>query len=420
MTGPRITTLNNGFRIVTDHMAGVATASLGVWVDVGTRSEPAPVNGVAHLLEHMAFKGTRRRSARAIAEAIETVGGHINAYTSREHTAYHARVLAEDVPLAVDVLADILLNSVFDPAELERERTVILQEIGQAMDTPDDLIFDQFQECAFPDQGLGRPVLGRAEIIRSIGRDAVAGYMARHYAPHRMVLAAAGAVEHEQLVDLAARAFGGMVGGAEDAADPARYVGGDCREASDLEQVHLVLGFPGIGYADPDYYAVSVLSTLLGGGMSSRLFQEIREKRGLVYSVYSFAASYVDGGLFGIYAGTGEDEVKELLPVLCDELTGLAGSLTEEEVRRARAQLKASLLMGLESSAARAEHLASQMLIFGRTLPIEEIVGRVEAVDVPSVSRIATRLFSAPPTFAALGPIGGVEGFERIASRLGA
>ena len=418
MSGQRVANLPNGMRVVTDAMAGVATASLGVWVDVGTRSEAASVNGVAHLLEHMAFKGTERRSARAIAEEIETVGGHINAYTSREHTAYHARVLAEDVPLAVDVLADILQHSVFDPGELERERTVILQEIGQALDTPEDVIFDNFQECAYPEQGLGRPVLGRAEIIRTIERDAIAGYMQHHYAPSHMVLAAAGAVDHEAVVDLASKAFSELTPREAVRPEPARYVGGDRREASELEQVHFVLGFPGVSYDDPDYYTASVLSALLGGGMSSRLFQEIREKRGLVYSVYSFAASYVDGGLFGVYAGTGEDEVAELVPVLCDELSRVADTLGEDEVRRARAQLKASLLMGLESSSSRAEHAASQLLIFGRTIPSSEIVAKVEAVDTARVAKLARRLFAAEPTVAALGPIGKVESFSRIAGRL--
>jgi len=399
-------------------MAGVATASLGVWVDVGTRSEPAAINGVAHLLEHMAFKGTERRSARAIAEAIETVGGHINAYTSREHTAYLLRVLAEDVPLAIDVLADILQNSVFDPTELERERSVILQEIGQAIDTPEDLIFDNFQECAYPDQGLGRPVLGRAEIIREIARPSIAGYMAEHYTPSRMVLASAGAVDHDAIVELAGTAFAGLAGRDDRIDDPARYVGGDHRESRDLEQVHLVLGFPGVSYQDPDYYAASILSALLGGGMSSRLFQEIREQRGLVYSIYSFTASYVDGGLFGVYAGTGEDEVAELLPVLCDQLVEVAGNLTEDEVRRARAQLKASLLMGLESSAARAEHAANQLLIHGRLIPTAEIVARIDAVDPAGIASLARRLFAATPTLAAIGPIGRVESFERIVDRL--
>ena len=418
MSLPDISTLPNGMRIVTDRMDSVETAAIGVWVDVGTRNEPKEINGVAHLLEHMAFKGTKRRSARAIAEEIESVGGHLNAYTSREHTAYYARVLKEDVPLAIDMLADILQHSVFDAEELKRERGVILQEIGQALDTPDDLIFDLFQEQAYPDQGLGRPVLGQAEIIRKITRKSIANYMAQHYGAARLVLSAAGAVEHDRIVDLAAQSFGDLAAKPVSEPEPARYVGGEIRDGKDLEQVHLVLGFPSVGYADPEYYTASVLSTLVGGGMSSRLFQEIREKRGLVYTVYSFGAAYSDGGTFGIYAGTGEDEVAELVPVLCDELVRTADTLTEQEIVRTRAQLKASLLMGLESSSSRAEHYANHMLIYGRPLSNAEIINRIDAVDRDAVARYARRIFAGPPTLAALGPIGKVESFDRIADRL--
>ena len=418
MSLPQVSTLPNGLRVVTDRMEGVETASIGVWVDVGTRNEPEDVNGVAHLLEHMAFKGTERRSARAIAEEIESVGGHLNAYTSREHTAYYARVLKDDVPLAVDILGDILQHSVFDAEELGRERTVILQEIGQALDTPDDVIFDLFQERAYPSQGLGRPVLGQEDIIRNIQRDAVAHYMRRHYGASRMVLSAAGAVEHDRIVELAAARFADLADAPGIPPEPARYVGGDRRDEKDLEQVHIVLGFPSVSFADPDYYAAQLLSTLVGGGMSSRLFQEIREKRGLVYTIYAFGASYMDGGLFGIYAGTGEDEVKELMPVLCDSLVETADTLTDEEIGRTRAQLKASLLMGLESSSSRAEHFANHMLIYGRPLPSSEIIGLIDAVDRDAVARVARRIFAAPPTLAALGPIGKVESFDRIAGRL--
>lgn len=414
----RLTTLPNGFRIVTGRMDAVETVSLGVWVDVGTRHEPKAVNGVAHLLEHMAFKGTKRRAAAAIAEEIEAVGGHLNAYTSREHTAYYAKVLKEDVALAVDILADILQNSVFDPTELDRERTVILQEIGQANDTPDDIIFDLFQEQAYPDQPMGRPVLGRPEIIESISRETVADYLRAHYSADRMVLAAAGNVDHDALVGLAERLFSGLPATSEVLTEAARYVGGELREPRDLEQVHIVLGFPGIPYLDPNHYAASVLSTAMGGGMSSRLFQEIREKRGLVYSIYSFAHGYRDGGLFGVYAGTGEDEAAELIPVLCSELGKMAGGLAESELRRARAQLKAGMLMALESTSARCEQLAQHLLVYGELLDVHEIVARIEAVDNAAVKRVARGLLAARPTFTALGPIERVEHFDRVAARL--
>ena len=410
--------LPNGMRVLTDRMDSVETVSIGVWVDVGTRHEPAAINGVAHLLEHMAFKGTTRRSALDIAAEIEAVGGHVNAYTSREHTAYYAKVLKADVGLAVDILADILQHSTFDAGELERERTVILQEIGQAQDTPDDIIFDLFQERAFPAQPMGQPVLGRAEIIKAMNRDAVAGYQKRTYAAPGMTLVAAGNLMHDQLVGLAERAFGDLAAKSEAHTEPARYEGGDTREARDLEQVHVLLGFPGFSFLDRDYYAASVLSTALGGGMSSRLFQEIREKRGLVYSIYSFSHSYSDGGVFGIYAGTGEDEAAELMPVLCAEVKKLSEGLTREELARARAQLKAGLLMSLEGTGARCEQQASHLLVFGKPLDPAELVRHIDAVDEDAVIRVARRFSSGAPTVAALGPIGRIEDYQRLAEQL--
>jgi predicted Zn-dependent peptidase len=414
-----LTTLENGMRVLTDTMASVETVSLGVWVDVGTRHEPAEINGVAHVLEHMAFKGTDRRSALDIASEIEAVGGHLNAYTSREHTAYYAKVLKENTPLAVDILADILQHSVFDQRELERERTVILQEIGQANDTPDDVIFDLFQERAFPDQAMGRPVLGRSEIIGRMERDTVAHYMRGHYAAPGMLLAAAGNIEHDDMVALARAAFIALPPRRDSPLQAARYVGGDLREERDLEQVHLVLGFPGFPYGDPDYYAASVVSAALGGGMSSRLFQEIREKRGLVYAIYSFTHTYSDTGLFGVYAGTGEAEVAELIPVLCEEIRRLGGGFDAAELQRARAQLKAGLLMSLESTTARCEQQAGHMLVFGQPLDLNDMVARIDAVDDAAVGRVARRLLHAPPTVTALGPVGRIEPYGRIAERLG-
>ncbi|HEX3500720.1 MAG TPA: pitrilysin family protein [Stellaceae bacterium] len=413
----RLSTLPGGFRIVTDRMDAVETVSLGVWVDVGTRHEPAAINGVAHLLEHMAFKGTERRSALAIAEEIEAVGGHLNAYTSREHTAYYAKVLKEDVPLAVDILADILQHSVFDPVELDRERTVILQEIGQAIDTPDDIIFDLFQERAFPDQAMGRPVLGRPEIIQNMARDTVAAYLHDNYAAPRMVLAAAGNIDHDSLVAHAERAFAKLprVGAAR--TEPAHYIGGELREQRDLEQVHVVLGFSGLAYTDPDHYAASVLSAALGGGMSSRLFQEIREKRGLVYTIYSFAHGYRDSGVFGVYAGTGPEEVVELIPAMCEEIRRVCDGLGAAELRRARAQLKAGILMSLESTSARCEQLAQHLLVYDELLDVADIVARIEAVDNEAVMRVAQRVTATRPTFAALGQVGRVEHFDRISAR---
>ncbi len=416
----RVTRLANGFTVASDRMDSVETVSLGVWADVGTRHEPAEINGVSHLLEHMAFKGTERRSARAIAEEIEAVGGHLNANPAREQTAYYAKILAGDLPLAVDIIGDILQHSTFDSEELARERAVVLQEIGQAEDTPDDIVFDHFQAAAFPDQPMGRPVLGKAEIVGRLSGETIRGYMRRHYAPSRLVFAAAGQVDHERLVELARAAFASLPAGSPQAPEPARYIGGEIRVPRDLEQVHVVLGLPGVGYLDPDYYALGLLSTLVGGGMSSRLFQEIREKRGLVYSIYSFTSSFQDGGLFGVYAGTGEQEAAELLPLVIEELNRVAATVTEEELARARAQSKAGVQMSRESTSNRAEQLATQLLTYGRPLPAEEIIARIEAVDVAHIARIARRLTAGAPTLAALGPLGRLARLDQVAGRLAA
>lgn len=418
-----ITTLDNGLRIATVTMPSVQTASVGVWVDAGARHERPEVNGVAHMLEHMAFKGTERRSARVIAEEIETVGGQLNAYTSRENTAYYARVLADDLPLATDIIADILQHSTFEPEELERERGVILQEIGQTLDTPDDLIFDLFQETAFPAQSLGRSILGPAEIVQAMNREELTGYMAEHYAPQRMVLSAAGKVDHGQLVDLGAKLFqklpaSGSAGGGIEAGNYAR---GDLRKDRDLEQVHLILGLPAFSYHDDDFYALQIYSAMLGGGMSSRLFQEVREKRGLAYSVFSFAACYKDAGVFAIYAGTGEEQTPELVPVLCDQLLGLMNKATDEELARAKAQLKASMMMGLESCFAQSEDIARQLLIFGRRIPQEETIAEIDAVDAQAIKRVGERLIEgARPTLAAIGPVSKLPSLDSVERRFAA
>jgi len=413
----QVTRLPSGLTVASDAMPGTATVSLGAWVGAGTRHETPEVNGIAHLLEHMAFKGTERRSARDIAEQIEAVGGHLNAYTSRENTAFYAKVLSEDAGLALDIVADILQHPTFLEEELERERAVVLQEIGQALDTPDDIVFDYFQETAYPAQALGRPVLGESTTVAGLSRAALCDYMQSHYGPGQMVLAAAGDVEHERFVAQVAEAFGDTAFGANGATDPAAYSGGDRRENRELEQVHLLLGFDAPGYLDDDYYALTLLSMLFGGGMSSRLFQEVREKRGLVYSVYSFHSAFLDGGLFGIYAGTGEREVAELIPVVCDELAKLTGSIGEEELDRARAQVKSSLLMSRESSSARAEQLAQQLLIYGRSLPVSEVLEKIAAVTAADLQGVAAKLLASAPTVTALGPLSQLEPAERLAAR---
>lgn len=417
-SGPRLTTLPNGLRIVQEPMAQARSVSLGIWVGTGTRAEPKEMNGVAHFLEHMAFKGTQRRSARAIAEEIEAVGGHLNAYTARENTAYYAKVLADDLPLALDIIADIVQNPIFDPEELERERGVILQEIGQCFDTPDDIIYDHFQETAFPDQPMGRPVLGTVDTVAPMSRDAVRGFMRERYNADSMVLGVAGAIDPALVDDLAAKTFERMAPAAQHDMASASYKGGEYREDRDSEQVHMLMGFEGPSYGSSDYYTAGVLSALLGGGMSSRLFQSIREKRGLVYSIYAFAWTFADTGLFGVYAGTGQNDVAELVAVLCDEIVGLADSLTDEEILRAKAQITASLLMSRESTGGLVDQLGNQVLVHGAPISEADQLARIESVDRHALAAMARRIFATPPTLAALGPLSQLESYDRIADRL--
>ena len=412
-----VSRLSNGMTVVTDTMPHLQSASVGVWVNAGSRHETLADHGISHMLEHMAFKGTERRSARAVVEEIEAVGGHLNAHTTHEATAYYVRLLKDDVPLGADILADILQFSTFEPEEVAREQGVIIQEIGQAADTPDDLVFDLLLEASFPDQPLGRPILGTPQSVRSFDGPRLKSYMGAKYAGPQLVLAGAGAVEHSALTELGESLFNALPTAEPEDAAPAQFSATDCREDKDLEQVHLTLAFEGVDYADPDYYTAQVFSSVLGGGMSSRLFQEVREKRGLCYSVYSFNWSFDDTGLFGIYAGTAEEDVAELVPVVADELNRLGSDALEEEAARARTQLKAGMLMGLESSAARVEQLARQQMIFGRPLSVEEITERVDAVDAAALRRFADRITASKPSIAAVGPLSGLETHDRIAAR---
>jgi len=416
----RVTTLPSGLTIVTEAMPRVETVSFGAYVAAGTRHEEEAVNGASHFLEHMAFKGTAKRDAAAIAREIENVGGHLNAYTARENTAYYCKVLKEDTALAADIIGDILTASAFAPEELERERGVILQEIGQANDTPDDIVFDHFQETAFADQAMGRPTLGTEDIIAGMPREALTGFMRAHYGPQSMVIAAAGALEHEAVVEMAQKHFAALPNVAAPGPEPARYTGGEYREEQDLEQVHVVLGFEGLTYDDPQAHAAMLLSTLLGGGMSSRLFQEIREKRGLVYSIYSYTQPFADSGLFAIYAGTGEKEAAELVPVTLEELVRVQRDVTEDELARAKAQLRASLLMSLESTGSRCEQLARQWQVHGRIIPTEETKQKIAAVTVAEIQDVARMIFRGKPTLAALGPAGKVPGLGPISEKLAA
>ena len=411
-------TLPNGFRIVTEHMPGLESAAIGIWVTAGGRHERPEQNGIAHFLEHMAFKGTETRSALQIAEAIEDVGGYINAYTSREVTAYYARVLRNDTGLALDVIADILRNPVFDPKEIEVERHVILQEIGQALDTPDDVIFDWLQERAYPDQALGRTILGETERVSEFAEGDLRTFVTEHYGPDQMILSAAGAIDHDVIVEQARQLFGDMVARPALIADSARFHGGESRQVKDLEQAHIALAFESPGYRDPNFYAAQVYSVALGGGMSSRLFQEIREKRGLCYTIFAQTGAYSDTGMTTIYAGTSGDEVQDLANLTIDEMKRAAEDMSPAEVARARAQMKAGLLMGLESPSSRCERLARMTQIWGKVPPLEDTVSRIDSVTTGDVRAFAEDLVvKARAALALYGPVKTAPSLDTLQQR---
>ncbi len=414
-----VTTLPSGLTVATETMPQVQTASIGVWVGAGSRSEAAHEHGISHLLEHMAFKGTTRRTARRIAEEIEAVGGEINAATSVENTCYYARVLDHDIPLAVDILADILTDSVFDPEELERESHVVLQEIGAANDMPEDVVFDLLQERAFPDQPIGRPILGTPETVKSFDRAALRSYLGNHYRTSQMVVAAAGNLSHAEVVRIAEERFAALPTGETPTLAEAVYRGGDVRETRDLAEAQMTLAFEGRPYASPDHHAAQVLATVLGGGMSSRLFQEIRENQGLCYSISAFHWGYRETGLFGIHAATGEEDLERMMPGIVAEVARLADTLEESEIARAKAQLRAGLLMSLESPVSRASQIARQTLIWGRPLTTAEILAKIAAVDLAQVKRLAREIFGGSmPTMALVGPVGAAPTAEDLTRHL--
>ena len=416
--GVEISTLENGLRIVTHSLPHLETVSLGVWINAGARHEGERQHGIAHFLEHMAFKGTPTRTALEIAEEIEIAGGDLNAATSLETTAYYARVLKGDTGLAVSLLSDILINPSFDNAEMERERGVIIQEIGHSQDTPDDLVFDMFQQTSFPDQPLGRPILGTAQTVSTFASDDLRSYRDQFYQPSAMVVAAVGAMDHATLLAQAEEGFGAMQEKISEDLVPAAYVGGNTQLERDIEQLHVVFGLKSLAIDHPDFYAMQILNYVLGGGMSSRLFQEVREKRGLCYSVFSFNWGFSDSGIFGIYAGTGPEKAQELGNVIVGELQRLPGTITADELARARAQLKTGLVMCLEQSASRAEQIARQMLLFGRVLPIQELIDKVESVDIDTLSRLAEGLvMQKSPSIALIGPGSGLASFDNIRAK---
>ncbi len=418
MSSLKITTLPNGLRVVTDYVPSVESVAVGVWAGVGTRDENLAYNGTAHMVEHMLFKGTKNRDAREISEVIENVGGHINAYTSREITSYHIHLLKENLPLAIDVLADIVQNSTMPPDEIERERDVILQEIGMCFDTPDDIVFDYHTKAAYPNQPFGAPILGTNKIIEAMPRDVLMSYVENYYTPKNIVICASGNLDHDEFIKSIEEKFNNLPNDQEYSKLPANYEGGENQESRELEQSHIVLGFNGIDRTNDGYYTAQILATIMGGGMSSRLFQEIREKRGLVYSIYSYHAAYKDTGQFNIYAGTSPNKLPEMIPVICDEINKISSTITKDELNRAKAQLRSSTLMARESMMRRADQNAKAMIMRGNIRSVDNIIKNINQVDIKSLENTANKIFSSPPTLSALGPLDNMESFDNIKKRL--
>lgn len=400
----QLTTLSNGLRVVTHHIPYVETVSMGVWVAAGSRCETVTNNGMAHFLEHMAFKGTTSRSAFDIVQQVEAVGGDLNAATSQDVTYYHASFLKENTFLGIEILADILQNSTFLQEEIEKERNVVLQEIDQTNDTPDDVVFDHFQTAAFPDQPLGRPILGSRENVKSFNKAMLQDFIDTHYQASRMVFSAAGNLDHEKIVERIEALFLYPKNTIKLNVQPGVYQGGYSHVFKELEQQHFVLGFEGVSISSADFYLAQCYSGLLGGGMSSRLFQEIREKRGLVYGISSFSSTYQDTGLFGVYTGTSEDKTEEIIKIIFQEMENSTFNITSEEAERAKNQLKAHILMAQESTSYWANSMARQVLTFGRTRTLKEILEKIETIDQKALGDYAAKLLKSTPTLAFIGP----------------
>ena len=395
--------LPNGLSVAIDPLPGSESVALGLYAKVGSRSEPEPLSGLAHVVEHMVFKGARGRDTRALAEAIEDVGGHLNAWTSRDQTALHGRALARDLPLVAQLIADLVRAPHFDDAHLEREKQVILSEIGECVDSPDDLVHDHLFEAAFDGQAIGRSVLGRAETVRAIGRADCQGWLDEQFVPSRLVLAAGGKVDGEALLSVAERLFGDMEARPEPAIEPARFTRGVRNDRRVFEQAHWCLALRGLRSADPEVPSLSIFIQALGGGSSSRLFQELREERGLAYSVYAWNQGFDDTGLVGIGCAADRARAAESIALAREVLGQAAETLSEAEVQRARAQIEAGLLMSQESAQGRADHLARSIEIFGRIVAPDELIARLRAVDAPAARAAGAALLDGPVAVASVG-----------------
>lgn len=401
--------LSNGLKVLTNTMPDVESVSMGIYVGSGSRSETAKENGIAHFIEHMLFKGTKKRDSKQIVEAIESVGGSVNAYTSREITVYHTKSLKEDYETCLDVLSDMVQHSTMLEDEFKSEQNVILQEIAQNYDDPSDAVHDDFQTMSYGDHPVGRPILGTNETIMAMTPDDLFGFMKKNYAASNMVLASAGNINHDEFVAKAESYFGALSTEKPTIPETSLYKGGEIKTKRDIEQLQLLLGFPGTPYGADDYYDHSVFSVVLGGGMSSRLFQEIREKRGLAYSIYSYSSSYTDSGMISINAALNADKANEIVPIIAEELHNMTSNLTADEIQRAKTQIRSALLMSQESSMARCEKLGHHMLIHGRVIPVTELIEKIEAVDKAKLEAVLSKMLKGKKTLAALGPQKAIE-----------
>jgi predicted Zn-dependent peptidase len=399
----QITTLSNGLRVATREMPGLETAAVGLYADAGSRHEPERLNGLAHLFEHMVFKGAGGRSAREIGEAIEDVGGDLNAATDRDGTSFTASVMAEHVPLGVELIADLVLRPHFDSGDLDREKDVVLQELGEARDTPSDIIFDELWSAAFADQPLGRSVLGDEASLAAIGVDDLHAWRLDQYRGGSLALIAAGRVDHAALVALAERHFASLPEGVADAPEPGRFTGGTRVPRLAAEQAHLALAFPAPAQRDPDYFAARLFADAVGGGMSSRLFQRVREDRGLAYSVYAALQPYSDAGIFYVYAATARRESGAAARLIDEVLAEAAESVTDRELARVRTQARAALLMSLESPWGQAHYLARQLAVHGRLVEPAEVVAALDAVTLAATREAGAKMLAGPRARATIG-----------------
>jgi predicted Zn-dependent peptidase len=401
-------TFPNGLTLLTESMPHLRSVAVGVWLRRGSRHEAEEKGGISHYIEHMVFKGTAHRSAEAIASEVDSIGGHMDAFTAKEYASFHLKVLDEHVPLALDILGDIVLNPLFDAEEMAKERKVIFEEINMVEDTPDDLVMELFTEAFWPDHPLGRPILGTKATLSAFGREDLLGFFREVYRPQNLVIAAAGHLEHSQIVDLVGRHFGSLAGKTEPTpiAPPKPAASVVLRSKKELEQVHLCLGTPAFSQAHEDRYVAHVLNTVLGGSMSSRLFQNVREKRGLVYSISSGMTSYSDAGHLTVYAGTSRDSVDEVLRLTGVEYQRLVSEeVPQGELRRAKDHLKGSLMLSLENTGSRMSHLARQEIYFGRQFGVDELLKGIEDVTAEGVQRVATKLLRAAPALSVLGDL---------------